>query len=58
MYAAHGWEPTVRDGIRYAEFRACPTPDRRRGTCYEVTRETIFRPMSTAEPFGATRFRF
>jgi Pyridoxamine 5'-phosphate oxidase len=56
VYAAHGWEPTVRDGALYAEYRA-PSAGPPPWHVYEVTPKTVF-ALGAAEPFGATRFRF
>jgi hypothetical protein len=56
VYAAEGWEPTVRDGALYAEFSA-PVAGPPPWDVYEVTPKTVF-ALGTAEPFGATRFRF
>jgi nitroimidazol reductase NimA-like FMN-containing flavoprotein (pyridoxamine 5'-phosphate oxidase superfamily) len=56
VYAAEGWEPTVRDGALYAEFSA-PAAGPPPWDVYEVTPKTVF-ALGTAEPFGATRFRF
>jgi nitroimidazol reductase NimA-like FMN-containing flavoprotein (pyridoxamine 5'-phosphate oxidase superfamily) len=56
VYAAEGWQPTVRDGALYAEFSA-PAAGPPPWDVYEVTPKTVF-ALGTAEPFGATRFRF
>jgi nitroimidazol reductase NimA-like FMN-containing flavoprotein (pyridoxamine 5'-phosphate oxidase superfamily) len=55
-YASHGWAPTVRDGAFYAEFSA-PSAGPPPWDLYEVQPKTLF-AMGTAEPYGATRFRF
>ena len=55
-YAAEGWEPTVRDGALYAEYSA-PAAGPPSWDVYEVTPKTVF-ALGTAEPYGATRFRF
>lgn len=56
VYASQGWAPTVRDGALYAEFSA-PSAGPPPWELYEVTPETVF-GMGTAEPYGATRWRF
>jgi hypothetical protein len=56
VYAAEGWQPSVRDGALYAEFSA-PAAGPPPWDVYEVTPKTVF-ALGTAEPFGATRFRF
>jgi hypothetical protein len=55
-YAAEGWQPTVRDGALYAEYSA-PSAGAPPWEVYEVTPTTIF-ALGTAEPYGATRWRF
>jgi len=55
-YRAQGWQPTVRDGALYAEYSA-PSAGPPPWDVYEVTPETIF-ALGTAEPYGATRWRF
>ncbi|HZD69650.1 MAG TPA: pyridoxamine 5'-phosphate oxidase family protein [Actinomycetes bacterium] len=55
-YAAEGWQPTVRDGALYAEFSA-PSAGPPPWHVYGVTPATVF-ALGTAEPYGATRWRF
>jgi len=56
VYASEGWQPTVRDGALYAEFSA-PSAGPPPWDVYEVTPATVF-ALGTAEPYGATRWRF
>ncbi|HET7090446.1 MAG TPA: pyridoxamine 5'-phosphate oxidase family protein [Anaerolineae bacterium] len=56
VYAASGWHPTVRDGAFYAEYSA-PSAGPPPWEVYEVTLTTVF-ALGTAEPYGATRWRF
>jgi hypothetical protein len=56
VYASEGWQPTVRDGALYAEFSA-PSAGPPPWDVYEMTPATIF-ALGTAEPYGATRWRF
>lgn len=56
VYAASGWQPTVRDGAFYAEYSA-PSAGPPPWKVYEVTPKTVF-ALGTAEPYGATRWRF
>src|SRR5262245_2099887 len=56
VYASQGWQPTVRDGALYAEYRA-PSAGSPPWEVYEVTPTTVF-GLGTAEPYGATRWRF
>ncbi|MGH9246916.1 MAG: pyridoxamine 5'-phosphate oxidase family protein [Acidimicrobiales bacterium] len=56
VYASGGWAPTVRDGALYAEFSA-PAAGPPPWHVYEVTPATVF-ALGTAEPYGATRWRF
>jgi hypothetical protein len=56
VYAAGGWAPTVRDGAFYAEFSA-PSAGPPPWHLYELTPATLY-ALGTAEPFGATRWRF
>jgi nitroimidazol reductase NimA-like FMN-containing flavoprotein (pyridoxamine 5'-phosphate oxidase superfamily) len=56
VYASGGWQPTVRDGALYAEFSA-PSAGPPPWDVYEVTPTTVF-ALGTAEPYGATRWRF
>ena len=55
-YAAEGWQPTVRDGALYAEYSA-PSAGPRPWEVYEVAPTTVF-ALGTAEPYGASRWRF
>ncbi len=55
-YAEAGWPPTVRDGALYAEFSA-PAAGRPPWHVYRVTPTTVY-ALGTAEPYGATRWRF
>lgn len=55
-YARQGWKPTVRDGAFYAEYSA-PSDGPPPWDVYEVRPTTVF-ALGTAEPYGATRFRF
>lgn len=56
VYAASGWQPTVREGAFYAEYSA-PSAGPPPWEVYEVTPKTVF-ALGTAEPYGATRWRF
>jgi pyridoxine/pyridoxamine 5'-phosphate oxidase len=51
-----GWPATVKDGALTAEFSA-PSAGPPPWDLYEVTAHTAF-GVATAEPFGATRWRF
>jgi hypothetical protein len=56
VYASQGWEATVRDGALTAEYSgpsAGPPP----WDVYRVTPATVY-ALGTAEPYGATRWRF
>jgi len=55
-FAEAGWQPTVRDGALYAEYSA-PSAGPPPWHAYKVTPTTIY-ALGTAEPFGATRWRF
>lgn len=55
-FAGQGWKPTVRDGAFYAEYSA-PAAGRPPWYVYEVRPAMVY-ALGTAEPFGATRFRF
>ena len=55
-YSRQGWSPTVRDGAFYAEYSA-PSAGPPPWYVYEVTPVTVY-ALGTAEPYGATRFRF
>lgn len=52
---AGGWHPTVKDGAFWHEYSA-PSAGPPPWDLYEVTPTTIF-GLSTAEPYGATRWR-
>lgn len=56
VYTSQGWQPTVRDGGLHAEYSA-PSAGPPPWHVYEVTPETVF-ALGTAEPYGATRWRF
>jgi len=56
LYADSGWQPTVRDGAFYADYSA-PSAGPPPWEVYEVTPWTVF-ALGTAEPYGATRWRF
>lgn len=56
LFAAGGWEPSVRDGAFYAQYSA-PSAGPPPWEVYELVPSTIF-AFGTAEPFGATRFQF
>lgn len=55
-YAAQGWPARVADGALTAEYSA-PSAGPPPWDLYVVTATTAF-AVSTAEPFGATRWRF
>ena len=55
-YRAEGWQPTVRDGALYAEYSA-PSAGPPPWDVYEVTPTSVY-AMGTAEPYGATTWRF
>jgi len=55
-YRLQGWQPTVRDGALYAEYSA-PSAGPPPWDVYEVTPKKVF-ALGTAEPYGATRWRF
>ncbi|MCU1492068.1 MAG: Pyridoxamine 5-phosphate oxidase [Acidimicrobiaceae bacterium] len=55
-FSEAGWTPTVRDGAFYAEFSA-PSAGPPPWAVYRVTPEVVY-AFGTAEPYGATRFRF
>lgn len=55
-YRRTGWSPTVRNGALYAEYSA-PSAGPPPWYVYEVRPVTVY-AMGTAEPGGATRFRF
>ena len=56
LYAAQGWPATVKDGALTAEFSA-PSAGPPPWDLYAVTPTTAF-GVATAEPYGATRWRF
>ena len=56
VYAANGWGPTVRDGAFYHEYSA-PSAGPPPWDLYRFTPTTVF-GLATAEPSGATRWRF
>ena len=56
VYGAQGWQPTVRNGGFYAEYSA-PSAGPPPWDLYEVTPTTVY-ALGTAEPYGATRWRF
>lgn len=55
-YAAQGWPATVKDGALTAPFSA-PSAGPPPWYLYEFTPTTAF-GVATAEPYGATRWRF
>jgi hypothetical protein len=55
-YASEGWQATVRDGTLYAEYSA-PSAGPPPWDVYEMGPATVF-ALGTAEPYGATRWRF
>jgi pyridoxine/pyridoxamine 5'-phosphate oxidase len=55
-FTDHGWEATVQDGALVAEFSA-PSAGPPPWHVYQVVPETVY-ALGTAEPYGATRFRF
>ena len=56
VFASGGWAPTVRDGAFHHEFSA-PSAGPPPWYVYEFTPATVY-GFATAEPFGATRWRF
>ena len=56
LYAAQGWPARVSDGAITAEFSA-PSAGPAPWDLYVVTPSTAF-GVATAEPYGATRWRF
>jgi Pyridoxamine 5'-phosphate oxidase len=56
VFASGGWAPEVRDGAFYHEFSA-PSAGPPPWEVYEFTPKTVF-GLATAEPWGATRWRF
>jgi hypothetical protein len=55
-FKAGGWEPAVKDGAFTAEYSA-PSAGPPPWDVYVVTATTAF-GVATAEPYGATRWRF
>lgn len=55
-YASGGWAATVREGALTAEYSA-PSAGPPPWDVYEIRPTTVF-ALGTAEPYGATRFRF
>ncbi len=55
-YRAQGWQPSLRDGALYAEYSA-PSAGPPPWDVYELRPETVY-ALGTAEPYGATRWRF
>jgi pyridoxine/pyridoxamine 5'-phosphate oxidase len=55
-YAAQGWPATVKDGALTAEYSA-PSAGPPPWDVYEIIPKTAF-GVATAEPHGATRWRF
>ena len=56
LYAAQGWPASVRDGAFTAEFSA-PSAGPPPWNLYDMTPSTAF-GVASAEPYGATRWRF
>ena len=56
VFASGGWSPEVRNGAFYHEYSA-PSAGPPPWEVYEFTPKTIF-AVATAEPHGATRWRF
>jgi hypothetical protein len=56
LYAAQGWPASVKDGAFTAEYSA-PSAGRPPWNLYVMTPSTAF-GIASAEPFGATRWRF
>jgi Pyridoxamine 5'-phosphate oxidase len=58
MYQAQGWPATVSDdGVSLTAEYSAPSAGRPPYIVYEVTPKTVF-ALGTAEPYGATSFRF
>jgi len=55
-FKAGGWEPTVKDGAFTAEYSA-PSAGPPPWDLFEVTPRKVM-GVATAEPYGATRWRF
>lgn len=55
-YGRLGWTPSVRNGALYAEYSA-PSAGAPPWDVYEVAPQTVY-ALGTAEPYGATRWRF
>lgn len=56
VYTSQGWQPSVEDGAFTAEYSA-PSAGPPPWDVYQVTPVTVF-GLGTAEPYGATRWRF
>jgi hypothetical protein len=56
VFASGGWAPEVRDGAFYHEYSA-PSAGPPPWFVYEFAPKTVF-AVATAEPYGATRWRF
>ncbi|MGH2532175.1 MAG: pyridoxamine 5'-phosphate oxidase family protein [Thermomicrobiales bacterium] len=56
VFAAVGWAPEVRDGAFYHDYSA-PSAGPPPWDLYRFTPATVF-GVATAEPYGATRWRF
>ena len=56
VFASAGWAPEVRDGAFFHEFSA-PSAGPPPWDLYEFKPATVF-GFATAEPYGATRWRF
>jgi hypothetical protein len=56
VFASGGWAPTVKDGAFYHEFSA-PSAGPPPWYVYGFTPKTVY-GFATAEPYGATRWRF
>jgi len=55
-YAKQGWNATVRNGALTAEYSA-PSAGPPPWHVYRLTPATVY-ALGTAEPYGATRWRF
>jgi hypothetical protein len=56
VFASGGWAPTVKDGAFYHDFSA-PSAGPPPWYVSEFTPKTVY-GFATAEPYGATRWRF
>ena len=56
LYNEQGWEPSVKDGAFTAAYSA-PSAGPPPWDLYAMTPVTMF-GVATAEPYGATRWRF